>query len=126
MGLQLKLQRVTSCRDHVLLAQTKVEFLTGGRGRNFRELTDANKNAQREEAYARAQWPSQESQQFCFLMLFGTGPALTNRGHVELGWNESTCPHQRCSFEKRVDNGHGPPILVETIASTACSLGGNE
>ena len=55
-------ERVTSCRDHVLLAQTKVEFLTGGRGRNFRELTDADKNAQREEAYARAQWPSQESQ----------------------------------------------------------------
>ena len=40
---------VTSCAGmtahHVLLTQTKVGFLTGGRGRNFHKLADAEKNA---------------------------------------------------------------------------------
>jgi len=53
---------------HVLLAQTKVGFLTGGRGRNFRKLTDAEKDAQREEAYARATVALTRAQRFCFLM----------------------------------------------------------
>ena len=40
--------------QHVLLAQTKVGFLTGGRGRTFRAFEDTQKNVQREEACVRA------------------------------------------------------------------------
>ena len=49
---------VTSCAgmtaQHVLLAQTKIGFLTGGRGYNFQELSADEKQSQREEAFARA------------------------------------------------------------------------
>ena len=49
---------VTSCAgmtaQHVLLAQTKIGFLTGGRGYNFQELSPDEKQSQREEAFARA------------------------------------------------------------------------
>ena len=38
----------------VLLAQTKVGFLSGGRERNFRHLTPQEQSAQKEEAFARA------------------------------------------------------------------------
>ena len=40
--------------QHVLLAQTKIGFLTGGRGNKFQELGDIEKQSQREEAFARA------------------------------------------------------------------------
>ena len=46
---------VTSCAgmtaQHVLLAQTKIGFLTGGRGNKFQELDDIEKQSQREEAF---------------------------------------------------------------------------
>ena len=49
---------VTSCAgmtaQQVLLAQTKIGFLTGGRGYNFQELSPDEKQSQREEAFARA------------------------------------------------------------------------
>ena len=49
---------VTSCAgmtaQHVLLAQTKIGFLTGGRGYSFQELSTDDKQSQREEAFARA------------------------------------------------------------------------
>ena len=49
---------VTSCAgmtaQHVLLAQTKIGFLTGGRGHSFQELFTEDKQSQREEAFARA------------------------------------------------------------------------
>ena len=37
-----------------LLAQTKVGFLSGGRGRSFHQLTPQEQIAQKEEAFARA------------------------------------------------------------------------
>ena len=40
--------------EHVLLAQTKIGFLTGGRGYSFQELSLEDKQSQREEAFARA------------------------------------------------------------------------
>ena len=40
--------------QHVLLAQTKIGFLTGGRGYSFQELSPEEKLSQREEAFARA------------------------------------------------------------------------
>ena len=52
---------VTSCAgltaQHVLLAQTKIGFLTGGRGNSFQELSYAEKQSQREEAFAEPQLP---------------------------------------------------------------------
>ena len=49
---------VTSCAGmtahFVLLAQTKVGFLSGGRGRHMKELSENEVLAQLEEAYARA------------------------------------------------------------------------
>ena len=38
----------------VLFAQTKIGFLTGGRGHSFQELSTEDKQSQREEAFARA------------------------------------------------------------------------
>ena len=51
-------RRVTSCAGMtahlVLLAQTRVGFLSGGRSRHIRNLPHAELLAQQEEAYARA------------------------------------------------------------------------
>ena len=63
---------VTSCAgmtaQHVLLAQTKIGFLTGGRGNKFQELGDIEKQSQREEAFARATVALTRAQRFCFIM----------------------------------------------------------
>ena len=64
---------VTSCAgmtaQHVLLAQTKIGFLTGGRGYSFQELSPEDKQSQREEAFARATTVAlTRAQRFCFIM----------------------------------------------------------
>ena len=63
---------VTSCAgmtaQHVLLAQTKMGFLTGGRGNKFQQLNDIEKQSQREEAFARATVALTRAQRFCFIM----------------------------------------------------------
>ena len=63
---------VTSCAgmtaQHVLLAQTKIGFLTGGRGYSFQELSPEEKLSQREEAFARATVALTRAQRFCFIM----------------------------------------------------------
>ena len=63
---------VTSCAgmtaQHVLLAQTKIGFLTGGRGYSFQELPPEDKQSQREEAFARATVALTRAQRFCFIM----------------------------------------------------------
>ena len=72
---------VTSCAGMtaylVLLAQTRVGFLSGGRGKRFHQLPPQEQAAQREEAYARATVALTRAQQICFLM----GP-LDMRGLV--------------------------------------------
>ena len=72
---------VTSCAGMtaylVLLAQTKVGFLSGGRGRRFRQLTPQEQSAQKEEAFARATVALTRAQQICMIM----GP-LDMRGLV--------------------------------------------
>ena len=72
---------VTSCAGMtaylVLLAQTRVEFLSGGRGKSFYQLTPQEQMAQKEEAYARATVALTRAQQICFIM----GP-LDMRGLV--------------------------------------------
>ena len=72
---------VTSCAGMtaylVLLAQTRVGFLSGGRGKSFHQLPPQEEAAQREEAYARATVALTRAQEICFIM----GP-LDMRGLV--------------------------------------------
>ena len=72
---------VTSCAGMtaylVLLAQTRVGFLSGGRGKSFHQLPPQEQAAQREEACARATVAPTRAQQICFIM----GP-LDMRGLV--------------------------------------------
>ena len=72
---------VTSCAGMtaylVLLAQTKVGFLSGGRGRSFHQLTPQEQSAQKEEAFTRATVALTRAQQICMIM----GP-LDMRGLV--------------------------------------------
>ena len=72
---------VTSCAGMtaylVLLAQTRVGFLSGGRGKSFYQLPPQEQAGQREEAYARAAVALTRAQQICFIM----GP-LDMRGLV--------------------------------------------
>ena len=72
---------VTSCAGMTaylaLLAQTRVGFLSGGRGKSFHQLPPQEQAAQREEANARATVALTRAQQICFLM----GP-LDMRGLV--------------------------------------------
>ena len=72
---------VTSCAGMtaylVLLAQTRVGFLSGGRGKSFHQLTQQEQNAQKEEAFARATVALTRAQQICII----TGP-LDMRGLV--------------------------------------------
>ena len=72
---------VTSCAGMtaylVLLAQTKVGFLSGGQRRSFHQLTPQEQSAQKEEAFARATVALTRAQQICMIM----GP-LDMRGLV--------------------------------------------
>ena len=61
----------------VLLAQTRVGFLSGGRGKSFHQLPTQEQAAQKEEVYARATVALTRTQQICFIM----GP-LDMRGLV--------------------------------------------
>ena len=72
---------VTSCAGMtaylVLLAQTRVGFLSGGQGISFHQLTPQEQAAQKEEAFARATVALTRAQQICLIM----GP-LDMRGLV--------------------------------------------
>ena len=63
---------VTSCAGMtaylVLLAQTRVGFLSAGRGKSFHQLTQQEQAAQKEEAYARATVALTRAQQICLIM----------------------------------------------------------
>ena len=91
-------RRVTSCAgmtaQHVLLAQTKTAFLTGGRGYSFQELSPEDKQSQREEACARATVALTRAQRFCFIMcpldMKGIIGAATVVGCLQHGAGESS------------------------------------
>ena len=72
---------VTSCAGMaaylVLPAQTRVGFLSGGRGKTFHQLSQQEQDAQKEEAFARATVALTRAQQICVIM----GP-LDMRGLV--------------------------------------------
>ena len=99
---------LTSCAgmtaQHVLLAQTKIGFLTGGRGYNFQELSPDEKQSQWEEAFARAT----VAVTFCFIMcpldMKGIIGAATVVGCLQHG--AGVCDEQFT----------GSPLLVELKA----------
>ena len=84
---------VTSCAGMtaflVLLAQTRVGFLSGGRGKSFHQLPAQEQASQKEEAYARATVALTRAQQICFIMgpLDMQGPvgAATTIGCLKYG-----------------------------------------
>ena len=108
---------VTSCAgmtaQHVLLAQTKIGFLTGGRGYSFQELFREDKQSQREEAFARATVALTRAQRFCFIMcpldMKGIIGAATVVGCLQHG--AGVCDEQST----------GSPLLVELKARSLAS-----
>ena len=62
---------VTSCAGMtaymVVVAQTKVGFLTGGRGQKFRDLPEEERHTQEEEAYARATVALTRARKMCVI-----------------------------------------------------------
>lgn len=90
---------VTSCAGMtaylVLLAQTKVGFLSGGRGKTFQQLTPMEQSAQKEEAYARATVALTRARQICIVMgpldMRGLVGAATIMGCLKYGACLSGC-----------------------------------
>ena len=63
---------VTSCAGMtafmVVVAQTKVGFLIGGRGQKFRKLSEEERHTQEEEAYAQATVALTRARKMCHLL----------------------------------------------------------
>ena len=88
----------------MLLAQTKIGFLTGGRGYNFQELSPAEKLSQREEAFARATVALTSAQRFRFIMC-----PLDMKGTIGLPqWWDACSTVQECV----TNNSPVAPLLV--------------
>ena len=97
---------VTSCAGMtaylVLLAQTRVGFLSGGRGKTFHQLTQQEQDAQKEEAFARATVALTRAQQICVIM----GPLDTD---------DSAFLHSLRLSCSRVNGVYPPLALVEAF-----------
>ena len=116
---QVQSKSVTSCAGMtahlVLLAQTRVGFLSGGRGKRMRELSTAECAAQLEEAFARATVALTLAQRLCLIMgpldMKGLLGAATVIGCLKYG--AGLCgfnPDQRdvCMHLRETDIGKGP------------------
>ena len=102
-------RNVTSCAGMtaymVVVAQTKVGFLTGGRGEKFRKLPEEERRTQEEEAYARATVALTRARKicviFCPLDMKGLIGAATVMGSLMYGaghcWNGMVNMHLRNS-----------------------------
>ena len=100
---------VTSCAGMtafmVVVAQTKIGFLTGGRGGKFRSLPEDVRRTQEEEAYARATVALTRARKmcvtFCPLDMKGLIGAATVMGSLMYGarhcWNGTVSMHLRSS-----------------------------
>ena len=98
---------VTSCAGMtafmVVVAQTKIGFLTGGRGQKFRDLPEDERRTQEEEAYARATVALTRARKmcviFCPLDMKGLIGAATVMGSLMYGaghcWNGMVSMHLR-------------------------------
>ena len=107
---------ITSCAGMtarmVLLSQTKIGFLTGGRSKLYRSLPVETQETQKEEAYARATVALTRAQQWCFIMcpldMKGLIGAATVIGSLQHGCG--VCE----SFED------GPPLLMALREQALC------
>ena len=107
---------ITSCAGMtarmVLLSQTKIGFLTGGRSKLYRSLSVETQETQKEEAYARATVALTRAQQWCFIMcpldMKGLIGAATVIGSLQHGCG--VCE----SFED------GPPLLMALRERALC------
>ena len=100
---------VTSCAGMtafmVVVAQTKIGFLTGGRGQRFRGLPEEERHTQEEEAYARATVAFTRARKmcviFCPLDMKGLIGAATVMGSLMYGaghcWHGTISMHLRSS-----------------------------
>ena len=116
---QVQSKSVTPCAGmtahSVLLAQTRVGFLSGGRGKRMRELSTTECAAQLEEAFARATVALTRAQRLCLIMgpldMKGLLGAATVIGCLKYG--AGLCgfnPDQRdvCMHLRETDIGKGP------------------
>ena len=121
---------VTSCAGMtaymVVVAQTKVGFLTGGRGEKFRSLPEEERRTQEEEAYARATVALTRARKicviFCPLDMKGLIGAATVMGSLMYGaghcWNGMVNMHLRNSsldddqFLSFLDHADVPPDIT--------------
>ena len=106
-GRQVISRSVTSCAGMtaymVVVAQTKVGFLTGGRGEKFRSLPEEERRTQEEEAFARATVALTRARKicviFCPLDMKGLIGAATVMGSLMYGaghcWNGTVNMHLR-------------------------------
>ena len=108
---------VTSCAGMTaylaLLAQTRVGFLSGGRGKSFHQLTPQEQAAQKEEAFARATEALTRAQQICLIM----GP-LDMRGLVGAA-TIMGCLKYGASFSGRDDHRLKDEDLLEAPDDSA-------
>ena len=133
-GRQVISCSVTSCAAMtaymVVVAQTKVGFLTGGRGEKFRSLPEEERRTQEEEAYARATVALTRARKicviFCPLDMKGLIGAATVMGSLMYGaghcWNGMVNMHLRKSsleeclsdnqFLSFLDHDDVPPDLT--------------
>ena len=107
----------TSCAgmtaQHVLLAQTKIGFLSGGRGYSFQDLSTEDKQSQREEAFARATVALTRAQRFCFIMC-----PLDMKGIIGAATVVGCLQHGAGVCDER---STGSSLLVELKASSLAS-----
>ena len=111
---------VTTCAGMtahtVLLAQTKVGFLTGGRKKSFRLLSEDEQMVQLEEAYARATVAITRARSLCLIMgpldmkgllgaatvmgtlMYGAGHVWEGQAHFYLHDGELSSALARCNF----------------------------
>ena len=94
----------------VLLAQTRVGFLSGGRGKSFYQLPPQEQAAQREEAYARATVALTRAQQ-----IFIMGP-LDMRGLVGAATIMGCLKYGACL--SGLDDQDDPVFLIRELAES--------
>ena len=112
---------VTSCAGMtaylVLLAQTRVGFLSGGRGKSFHQLPPQEQASQKEEAYARATVALTRAQQICFIM----GP-LDMRGLVGAATIVGCLKYGACF--SGLDDQDDPVFLMQSLRFSCARVSG--
>ena len=122
----------------VIVAQTKIGFLSGGRGQKFRDLPPVEELIQVEEAYARATVALTRARKLCIIfgpldmkglmgaatvMMYGTGHCWRGQGSMRL--HQSTLDESSTdaiyvrSLTEAADNTNllYPPVaFVESVA----------